>query len=431
MKVRVRNFQTAKDTTVDIKGFTVVVGKSNTGKTSILRAVEASLFNDSITGCVRYGEKDAVVDVELPNFSYTWEKGETKNGYRVTLPDGTREYSKVGFQRPDEFEKVGFREFRIEGEQYPIRPQFAEWHSPIFLLNKTGKVITELIASVTRLDVINMAIRKCSTSLRRDRSTLKVREDDLKKMKRRSVEYDALDDIDVARIDALYKECQTLEASVEALSGYVAKLEALQASVAQFEAVDTISVPHSLPLTAPAKIREVEGYRTKLESTQALLGQFQAIDLIAVPAPVPSTNRTKIREVEGYLAKLTPIESALKAMDPLEGVVVPGPIPSEDLALVVRVGAWLSNMDSILGRLRAFECVELVTVPSDDLRSKQDEVVAVDGFLASLLKCGRDMNSVKAEIEVLEAELHKDVAAVQALRDQIQECPVCGRSEHV
>lgn len=431
MKVRVRNFQTAKDSSVEIKGFTVVVGKSNTGKTSILRAVEASMFNDSITGCVRYGEKDAIVDVELDGFAYTWEKGETKNGYSVTTPDGKKEYSKVGFQRPDEFDGAGFREFRIDGEQYPIRPQFAEWHSPIFLLNKTGKVITELMASVTRLDVINMSIRKCSTNLRRDRSTLKVREDDLKKMKRRSIEYDALDDIEMPKIEALYKECQALEASLEQVDRYVGRLESLQGTLAQFEEVPNIVVPPPVPASDQAKIREVDGYIQKLLPIESTLAQLEAVDQITVPSKVPSDLQARVREVEGYIQKMAPLTQALSAVGMLDEVVVPAAIPAADLDGLRRVAAWVTNMDSLSGRLRATDGVDSIVVPTHNLKEGYATVATVEGFLASLLKCGRDVATAKTEVEEIETALRTDEAEVAKLRNQIKECPVCGRADHV
>ena len=390
MKVRVKNFQTSKDTTLEVKGFTVVVGKSNTGKTSILRAVEASMFNDSITGCIRYGEKAASVDVEMEGLSYSWEKGEAKNDYTVTTKDGVKEYSKVGFQRPDEIEEAGFREFRMDGEQYPIRPQFAEWHSPIFLLNKTGKVVTELMASVTRLDVINMSIRRCSTNLRRDRSTLRVREDDLKKAKRRSLEFDVLDNLPVGQINTLYQECQDLE----------------------------------------EQIREVIDLDNRYTALTKSLEGLAVVDLVHLPDPPPADAAPKIREVESFLLRLESMEAALASMDMLSSVVVPDPVPLEMVASLKEVVAWETQVASLQQRLDKLAQVDSVQIPDLSLKEVQTEISEVERFIASILSVSRDSAAVTKEIEDTEAELREAESRVSVLRGQIQKCPVCGRTDH-
>ena len=391
MKIRVRNFQTAKDTTIEAKGFTVVVGKSNTGKTSILRAVEASLFNDSITGCIRHGEKETCVDVELPSLSYTWEKGENKNGYNITTPTGTKEYSKVGFQVPTEIEGLGFKEFRIEGEAQPIRPQFAEWHNPIFLLNKTGKVITELMASVTRLDVINMSIRKCSTNLRRDRSTLKVREDDLKKAKRRSLEFDVLDDIAAPSIEKTYQACAALEAQLSEVASYITKMDALQSSIAKV----------------------------------SVLTQAQ------VPEPFPSDFDKKAREVATYITKLDPVQRGLAALKGVEDVQLPTPIPTEDAANLATVAAWLVRLDALNKRAGYTQVLDTVQIPDSNLGDLLGQVLAATAFHTSLQKHKKDVLDVRQEVSGLETQIETDGTQLGLLRGQIDTCPVCGRDDHV
>jgi DNA repair ATPase RecN len=390
MKLRVRNFQTAKDTSLEVKGFTVVIGKSNTGKTSVLRAVEASLFNDSITGCVRYGEKDAAVTLEMDGLKYTWEKGETKNAYTVETPEGKKEYSRVGFQRPDQLEKAGFKEFRIDGEQYPIRPQIAEWHSPIFLLNKTGKVVTELMASVTRLDVINMAIRKCSTNLRKSRSTLNVREEDAKKAKRRSLEFDVLDDIETPLIERLYRECLDLQAKVAEVEKYIGRMERMEASIAGLSAVDAITVPAALPSTLEAKIKEVGSYITRHDK----------------------------------------MEASLQSMTVLDSVVMPAAVPRDDLTNLAQVSSWITKMETMTKKIEAAKGLDSVTVPEASFAAETAAIADLDRMTASLVKLGRDLNTAKEEIKDLEASVQADETALVGLRGQIQECPVCGRSDH-
>lgn len=390
MKLRVQNFQTAKDTTLDIKGFTVIIGKSNTGKTSLLRAAEASIFNDSITSCVRHGEKDATVTVELPSLAYTWEKGETKNGYQITTDKGTKEYSKVGFQVPDEIPKYGFREFKIDGETYPIRPQFAEWHSPIFLLNKSGKVITELMASVTRLDVINMAIRKCSTNLRRDKSTLKVREGDNKKAKRRALDFEVLDAVPTKAIEALYQECKDIEQSITVLDSYIQKKDRLDASIIALDILDGITIPDQMPTDFDRKLKD--------------------LDL--------------------FIAKFYPLQDRLKAMEALDTTVVPNPIPTSDLDALRLVSDWSLKTDQYRTKLEAMKDIDLVLVPTMDLEGAVSESDMVCKWLKDILTYSVDIKKSSEELSLIEGQLNKDEATLLELRGKIETCPVCGKDGH-
>ena len=46
MKVKIKDYQVIKDIDLDFdKGLTAIVGTSNNGKSSILRAIEGAIFN--------------------------------------------------------------------------------------------------------------------------------------------------------------------------------------------------------------------------------------------------------------------------------------------------------------------------------------------------------------------------------------------------
>ncbi len=81
MKIRVQNFQSLADVTVEAKGLTVIVGRSNLGKSAFIRALQGLLFNRPGDDFVRKNQKHASVSVEErpTDFGYPcpvmWEKG--------------------------------------------------------------------------------------------------------------------------------------------------------------------------------------------------------------------------------------------------------------------------------------------------------------------------------------------------------------------
>ena len=52
--VEIRNFQSIEKATIKIDGFTVVVGRSNIGKSALVRAVKAALTGAPVSSFVRH-----------------------------------------------------------------------------------------------------------------------------------------------------------------------------------------------------------------------------------------------------------------------------------------------------------------------------------------------------------------------------------------
>lgn len=92
--VRLQNFQSHKDTTIDLStGFNILLGESRQGKTAIIRGIRWVLENKpSGKNMIQHGQTDCFVTITLENNTiitrYITEKS---NGYKIILPDGTIE----------------------------------------------------------------------------------------------------------------------------------------------------------------------------------------------------------------------------------------------------------------------------------------------------------------------------------------------------
>jgi hypothetical protein len=177
VEITVRNFQAIGHASLRAEGLTVIVGPSDRGKSALLRAIEAGLFNRVGDGFVRVGQASAEVQLVLDGHEVRWEKGSGKNRFMV---DGT-EYGRVGREAPPVLKTLGFRDeligarvteegTRLGGEV--MRPQVARQFDSIFLLDKPGGFVNETMVRLSRLGVLQRANRLCSADLRATKQTL-------------------------------------------------------------------------------------------------------------------------------------------------------------------------------------------------------------------------------------------------------------------
>ena len=184
MNVSVQNFQSIALAELVLDGLTVLVGPSDRGKSALVRAIEAALFNTAGDYFVRTGASSARVILTWPGHIVQWEKGGGKNQFRI---DGEL-HAKVGMKAPDALRTLGFRDELIgarlkedgtfDGGKW-VRPQFAGQFEGIYLLDEPGTFINEVLVKLSRLGVLQRAERQCALDLRSAGQLLRTRQRDL------------------------------------------------------------------------------------------------------------------------------------------------------------------------------------------------------------------------------------------------------------
>ena len=249
--------------------------------------------------------------------------------------------------------------------------------------------MTELITTVTRLDVVNMAIRKCSSKLRKMRSRLKVREEDLLKAEKRGREFDVMDDIDMVALEA-------------ARDGYT----------------DT-----------QVQIGIVGEYIIRHENLSQRLENFGVMDSLVVPEPIATDNYRDVERLASWEKKVDALNTILEGSKILDDVVVPAADLQEDLTALEALGGQLRLLDKYQGESEALKVLDDVSIPEVDLQGKVDALGQVDGFLIRLIKVAKELKTTKSDLEENDLAIVADVQHLEALRGSIDECPVCARVE--
>ena len=214
-RIKIEDFQSYQNIEIFPGQTTIIVGRNNSGKTAILRALRLVFFNHPDgSDFVRYGAKNATVEIEYDNHIIKRIKGK-QNIYEL---DGSI-YSNFGKDVPQEISTIlGFSIIQVDRNSYELN--YGSAHEAPFFVSETsataGKIFSKLgeqvLGDLVLLDksinASNSNIRKLSTE-----STV------LEKQKTDTLDilskYVLLDEIDLDSCESLL---QTYEKGIEDLN---------------------------------------------------------------------------------------------------------------------------------------------------------------------------------------------------------------------
>lgn len=184
LKARIRNFQAIADVRFVAEGFTVITGKSNLGKTSLIRALSAILFGRPGDSYVRRGEDYAGGAISLTDsqgpLKIVWRKvpsNKRKPNLQPIVEVNGLAHTKVGRDHKTLTEPFGISE--IETTATRLRPQVAMQHDPMFLIGESETTVAELFKLLGRVDIITDAQKLAKKDLTSTENSRKIRAKDL------------------------------------------------------------------------------------------------------------------------------------------------------------------------------------------------------------------------------------------------------------
>lgn len=148
-----RNFQSWDKLDMELAPITMIVGRGNTGKSAIVRAITYALTNQGGDAFIRDGAPSATVALELAGGPLIWRKPRGK-GATYTL-DG-REYTKTGQSVPEDVAALGFRGIEID-KSLVLWPQLQGQFDGPFVIGESGSRVARILGQFTRLDVLVQA----------------------------------------------------------------------------------------------------------------------------------------------------------------------------------------------------------------------------------------------------------------------------------
>lgn len=334
-KVGIRNFQSISSANFVIDGFTVIVGKNNVGKSAVIRAIDAALTNQAGSDYIRTGTKQTEVDISRPGLEIEWKKG-AKTTYKVN----GEPFSALNRSIPKPISDAGF--FKLEVGTEKLTPLVASQHDPLFLLDKPGSVITDVIAALYNLDTISKADDLCQKELKGQKSMLKTREMDLTTVRGKLVTYENFDAVkkQVSDLMALDARKMALEAEIATLLNWEEEIADLLAEIQSLAEVRKVVLPDTK--SCGETLTEAEWLQTQESAVKISATKVRTLrrttDIV-----VPSTEAcAKLTEEALYIDRvqqtLETLQNQVEALARTHSV----PLPALDQCLLDEV-AWLTS----------------------------------------------------------------------------------------
>lgn len=291
-KIRLRNYQSIGDASIELVGLTVVTGRTNLGKSALIRGVEAMLFGQAGDYYIQYkcdwvGGSIRLDDPNSP-LQIGWRKvpaNKRTPSLQPLLEINKVQHTKVGRDHHTLTAPYGILE--LDTATGKLRPQIASQHDPIYLVTSNETTVAEVFKMLGRTDVVTEAQRLAKKDLKDITDRRNVRRDDVTNAKDR---YEKLQHVPAIRaeLDAATKFMYAQAIKVEECR----KAEVLLQELTEIEERD-IPTPPEAPPTAPPE-------------ALALLEELVSLQLKDVPPSVsiPSLPDLSAVEVLSQLVKL-------------------------------------------------------------------------------------------------------------------------------
>jgi DNA repair ATPase RecN len=292
-EIEVRNFQSIEHAHFTIEGYTAIAGRSNIGKSALVRAIKAALTGASGTGFVRHGPHctrrtrdtkkcscKSSVRIQREGFDLLWEKGDNDNTYTFN----GKVYDSVERGAPSFILENGYAPIKIGDDKELL--QVADQFDPIFLLNRTGGVIADVLSDVAHLDRINGATRLVEKDRREASSTRKVREQDVATLTQQLLDYDGLDDAlaRVRQVEDKLPEIDTADKRLKTIERFLEAATARAVEIKRLAGVENIEVPHADTLKSPfSGLERVIGWHDRLVAFKHWFERMKGLDALVVP----------------------------------------------------------------------------------------------------------------------------------------------------
>ncbi len=374
-KIELKNFQAHKDSDLEfIDGLNCIVGDSDSGKTSILRAIRWVLHNRP-TGLtlINRNAKEAQVDIKVNGHNITKIRNKTTNSYKI----GDISFDMVGREVPDEVSTA----FNVS--ELNIQRQM---DSPFLVFSPPGQVASVLNACIG-FDVADKIISNILSDLREYNSNIKTQKQiakdnqdkvdsilvwfpdfevsylELKEVTEKIKDQDVkittiraiLDDLDTlyTQTDRLVERYDTKKAIQTKIEGFIGQIETLDQPIITLETkISTIAT----------YIDDLEKLEDKIASlTQTLTAKQKKYELIQ--------KGMKLVE-KGFDAEIGELESKIKVLG----------------GLLVDIGNYSNQEDSLNQKLK-------------EVKTKKKKVLAELSKFNECPLCGSELDE-KAKTKV-------------------------------
>lgn len=338
VEVEVRNFQSIEHATIKVDGFTALVGRSNIGKSALVRAVKAALTGASGTSFVRHGsaclrrtknlktcECFTTVHIRTEGFDLLWKKGDKHNQYVFNgqTYDRTEQGTPDFLLRPQLAQDFGTVDVARKAKLLQVADQFDN----VFLLDQTGGTVADVLSDVARLDRVNVAIRMVEKDRRDAASSRKVYEKEIVDLTARVAAFEGLEGAveAAAAVETKLGEITKVQKDAQALTSYIKDMETLGFRVDALQKACDITVPDPNPIVGKQNsLTQLLRFLAQAGEKATVIRALSGVESISEPDLMPVSKRAEVFNcLSGWISRLRVFQDAFNKAKPVEAVVVP------------------------------------------------------------------------------------------------------------
>lgn len=448
--VEIKNFQAIDELKLEIEGFTALVGRTNIGKSSIVRALKTALSGGSGSGFVRHDARtcsrilsgaksckcfSSVKVMFGEGQGFLWEKGgKGINRYTVWKDGNQAVYDRVG-QSMDVPEVLGAQFAPVKlGPEDSLLQVTDQFDAP-FLLNLSGGVVADILSDIGQLDDINQAMAAVSKDRRAAIAARKIREGDAEALGRQLEAYAALDQhlVNVGAIRAEGVRVTEMSGRLVLIDRLIEEVTAASRSLKQIRA----ALEHSVP--------EAKLFRTTFDVIGRLHALQQAWDrrvadeaalTRALQPELPVVRRLTAavshwRRVCEWQTALVERERAVERLAKTEQASLPSEKSWKALQLLKKISGWLRALGDLKATFEKAARLQKVKLPElAPFGSLCKRLADVDRLLTLQQRLEREIERDSQQSAACAAE----VSSILAEFASLGVCPTCHQGispEHV
>lgn len=439
VEVEIHNFQSIAHVKFQIRGFTALTGRSNIGKSAIVRAIQCALTGAVGTDFVRHGTDCerrlrgvrkckcfSKVVITTDAVKVAWEKGDTVNRYLVQKTGETEPviYNKIGRGTPD-FLQPEFTPVKL-GDTLTLA-QVSEQFSPIFLLNQSGPAVADVLSDVARLDQINDAMRMVTKDRKGAVSTRKVREKDILEIHKSLKTYEGLDDAlqGVSGVEASHKGVLEASERAERLQGFVDRATSLGTSLRALRGAVSPPMPDGDLESAADKVSQLNSF---LEELASLHASREALEAAVSPSAPDGENleesARRTFQVKRFYDSLSQKARRIRDIRGIEEVTLPDVKPiGQALEQAGQLRAWIQRLQVLQGRVDRWKDFDGSLPNAEVMRAALKKTIQLHRFHERLVQLKDTQKKVKDLLAAVEEERKGITKQVQDLGV----CPTCSQ----
>ena len=395
IRVSVKDYQIIKQAVLEFRpGLTSIIGPSNNGKSSILKAIKSAIYTEPGSTPIRNGAQSYIVGIQDNGHTVIYQK---KDGSSKYLVDG-KSYSKFGLSTPEEVSNaLNIRELILNGNKTQLN--FWNQMDKPFLLDKSAGELFKFILDSGENDQLSSVLKAMVT----DRQSLNKEADNLQG------QITALED----SIDKQQKESDKLEPIIEKANNLIDK----KSKVDELNSLKNLIYNYFL---IDKQINEHETNLRMIENKEKLYNKLD-LKLFKKKLDINKDLEDYIQNDIQILNLYSDIENTSKKLSILDKLKL-----SELSDLIDKVNKY----KIILNDIEKYSDVILKitkAIPNKDLINKmsllEDKYKIFDKINRFSALCEREFE-ITREVESLESSYNR----IKEIEKLFKVCPLCGQT---